>query len=69
MVKKSAQFKWTDLEKGAFDKIKSEIAHAPSLKSPNFKKDFILYTFGSNNSLAAVVTQKNKGETSTLYHS
>ena len=36
MIKQSAQFKWTGLEKGVFEKIKAAIAHAPSLKSPNF---------------------------------
>jgi len=34
------------------------IAEAPSLFSPNFRKDFILYTFTSDSSLATVLTQK-----------
>ena len=58
MVKQSVQFKWNDSEKGTFNNIKTSIAHAPSLKSPNFEKEFILYTFASNNSLAAVLMQK-----------
>ena len=61
MVKQSVQFKWTDVEKNAFSKIKTYISHAPSLKSPNFEKDFILYTFASDDSLAAVLTQKEDG--------
>ena len=61
MVKQSVQFKWTDSEKGAFDKIKTSIAHALSLKSPNFEKDFILYTSTSDDSLVAVLTQKEDG--------
>ena len=56
MVKQSVQFKWTDLEKGEFNKIKTSIALAPFLKSTNFEKDFILYTFASDDSLAAVLT-------------
>ena len=59
MVKQSVQFKWTDLEKNAFSKIKTFVSHAPSLKSPNFEKDFILYTFASNDSLAAVLGRIN----------
>ena len=55
------QFKWNDLEKNAFNKIKTSVSHAPSLKSPNFEKDFILYTFSSNDSLAVVLTQKEDG--------
>ena len=61
MVKQSVQFKWTDVEKNAFSKIKTAVAHAPSLKSPYFEKDFILYTFTSDDSLAAVLTQKGDG--------
>ena len=45
MVKKSVYFKWLDVEKGAFNKIKEAIAHSPSLKILYFEKDFILYTF------------------------
>ena len=55
MIKQSVQFKWTDSEKGAFNKIKTSIAHALSLKIPNFEKYFILYTFSSNESLASVL--------------
>ena len=61
MVKQSVQFKWNDVEKNVFSKIKKSIAHAPSLKSTNFEKDFILYTFASDDSLAVVLTQKEDG--------
>ena len=61
MVKKSVQFKWTDVEKNTFRKIKTTVAHAPSLKFLDFDKDFILYTFASDDSLAAVLTQKEYG--------
>ena len=61
MVKQSAQFKWTESEKNAFSNIKTAVAHAPSLKILDFDKDFILYTFASDDSLAAVLTQKEDG--------
>ena len=61
MVKQSVQFKWTDLEKNTFSKIKRSVAHATSFKIPNFEKDFILYTFASDDSLAAMLTQKEDG--------
>jgi hypothetical protein len=48
------------LEKGAFENIKTVIANAPSLQSPDFSKDFLLYTFASDHSLAAVLTQKDE---------
>ena len=60
MINQSVQFKWTDTEKGDFNNIKEAIAHAPPLKIPNFEKDFILYTFSSDNSLATVLTQKEE---------
>ena len=56
MVKQNSQFKWTETEKNAFSKIKTAVAHAPSLKSLDFDKDFIIYTFASDDSLAAVLT-------------
>ena len=49
------------MEKNAFSKIKTSIAHALSLKSMNFEKDFIFYTFASDDSLAVVLTQKEDG--------
>ena len=61
MVKQSAQFKWTEIEKNAFSKIKTTVADTPSLKIPNFDKYFILYTFASDDSLVAVLTQKEDG--------
>ena len=42
MVKKSVQFKWTDIEKASFKDIKIQISDAPSLRSPDFERDFIL---------------------------
>ena len=35
MVKQNAQFKWTEIENNAFSKIKTVVAHAPSLKIPD----------------------------------
>jgi hypothetical protein len=59
MIKKDIQFKWTYVEKEAFEKIKDTIAATPTLQSPNFTKKFLLYTFASNHSLAIVLTQKD----------
>ena len=58
MVKQSVQFKWTNVDKVAFNDIKATIVHAPSLRSLYFEKDFILYIFASYNSLSSVLTQK-----------
>ena len=60
MIKKDSNFKWTKERKEAFDKIKEAIAESPTLRSPNFKNEFILYTFASNHSIVAVLTQTNE---------
>eukprot|EP00253_Pinus_taeda_P020053 PITA_20053 len=60
MVKKDVVYNWGKKEKYAFARIKQTIAEAPALYSPDFKKDFLLYTFASDNSLAAVLTQKDE---------
>jgi hypothetical protein len=58
MIKKDVQFKWTPMEKEAFENTKSTIATTPSLKSQYFTKDLLLYMFTPDNSLATVLTQK-----------
>ena len=60
MIKKGSNFKWSKERKEAFDKIKEAIAKAPTLRSPNFNNEFILYTFASNHSIVVVLTQKNE---------
>jgi hypothetical protein len=59
MIKKNVEFKWGSKEKEAFDKIKEDIEKAPTLLSPYFDRDFILYTFSSDIAFVVVLTQKN----------
>ena len=58
MLKKEIPFVWTKEGKEAFQKIKLAITRAPILRNPNFSKEFILYTYGSNTSIAVVLMQK-----------
>jgi hypothetical protein len=60
MIKKDANFKWSKERKEAFDKVKEATVEAPTLWSPNFDNEFILYTFASDHSIATVLTQKNE---------
>ena len=62
MINKDADFKWTKERKDAFIKIKEEIAEAPTLQSPDFEEDFILYNFASDHSIAVALTQKDNVE-------
>lgn len=56
MINKVTNFKWKRERKEAFYKIKEAIAKAPTLQSPNFDKELILYTFSSDHSIAVVLT-------------
>ena len=60
MIRKDAEFKWNIDEKQSFHDILKAIAEAPTLTSPDFSKPFILYTFASDSSYAAVLIQKNQ---------
>lgn len=60
MIKKDSNSKWKNERKEAFDKIKEAIAETPTLWSPNFDKEFILYTFASNHSTVLVLTHKSE---------
>ena len=59
MIKNVATFKWNELDKDSFIKIKKLIVESPALLSPDFNKEFYLYTFASDLSYAGVLTQKN----------
>ena len=60
MIKKDDVFNWGNTEKESFNRILESILEAPSLLSPYFTKEFILYTFASDVSYAAVLTQRNR---------
>ena len=58
LVKKYVQFKWFDIQRDAFSKIWKSITEAPALMSPDFDKEFILYTFSTDFSYVVVLTHK-----------
>jgi len=62
MIKKNSIFKWVQEEYEAINLIKQEIVNAPSLATPNFSDPFILYTFSSNRSYDAILTQENQNK-------
>ncbi|KAH9313256.1 hypothetical protein KI387_028291, partial [Taxus chinensis] len=59
MMKHQAIFKWNNEGKVAFEEIKKSIAKAPTLVSPNFNKDFIMYCYASEHTLSDVLVQKS----------
>ena len=56
MLKKDVLFVWTKEGKEAFQKIKLAITQAPVLRNPNFSREFILYAYGSNSTVVAILT-------------
>ena len=59
MIKKKSSFKWRHNEREAFDLIKQSIINAPFLTTTNFLDHFNLYTFSSDTSCTAILTQLN----------
>lgn len=59
MMKKEVVCRWSDEAKRSFQQIKEAIVEAPALASPNFDKEFLLYTFAFDVSYATILTQKN----------
>ena len=53
-------FKWTQVEQDAFDKIKRIVDHNTLLTYPNFNETFKMYTDASTFHLGAVIIQKGK---------
>ena len=59
MLKKDSVIEWTTEAKAAFDDIKKDISQALVLTNPNFSKDFLIFTFASEHTIAGVLLQKN----------
>ena len=60
MLKKDQEVRWTTEAKNSFEKNKMALTEAPVLVSPYFTKEFLTFSFASENTLAVVLLQKNK---------
>ena len=60
MLKKGADIKWIAEAKHSFEEIKKALTQAPTLISPNFSKEFLVFTFASENTIAGVLLQKGQ---------
>lgn len=60
MIKKDAVFIWDDASHTTFHNVKDVIVNSPVLMSPNFEKDFLVFSFASNYTIAGVLLQKNE---------
>lgn len=57
LKRKDVQFKWGIEQAAAFDQLKQALTKTPTLKLPNFQKEFVLHTDASINALGAVLSQ------------
>ena len=60
MLKKGAEVRWTDAARKYFDSIKKAIMQAPTLISPDYSKEFHLFSFASKDTIAAILLQQDE---------
>ena len=63
LVKNDVPFKWSDEKNNSFMEIWKAITEARVLMSLDFSKVFVLYTFATDFSYVAILTQKNHEDT------
>ena len=59
MLRKDQELKWTTEARASFEKIKQALTEAPVLVSPDFSKEFLAFSFASQDTIAIVLLQKN----------
>eukprot|EP00253_Pinus_taeda_P006226 PITA_06226 len=59
MLKKDAKVKWSLEAKQAFESIKPTLTQTPVLTSPQFDRDFIIFSFASEHTIAVILLQKD----------
>eukprot|EP00253_Pinus_taeda_P005401 PITA_05401 len=60
MLNKDSQVKWTKEAVKSFNLVKLALSSAPVLVSPDYTQDFILFSFASEHTMAAVLLQKRE---------
>jgi hypothetical protein len=60
MLKKDHEVKWTVEAKESFQQIKMALGEAPVLISPNYDKEFLIFSFTSVHTIVVVLLQKNE---------
>ena len=60
MLKKGNEIKWKPEARNSFEYIKVVLTRAPMLASPDFTKDFILFSFTLEHTIVDVLLQKDE---------
>jgi len=59
MLKKDSKVKWIVEAKQVFEEIKMALTRTPILTSPKIDRDFIIFSFASEHTIAAILLQKD----------
>jgi hypothetical protein len=59
MLKKDTKIKWNLEAKQSFEQVKNTLTQAPILISPDYTKDFYIFSFASEHTIAAILLQKS----------
>ena len=59
LLRNDVKFQWDDTSRRAFQQLKDSCAQAPVLISPDYSKDFYIFFFASEDTMASVLLQKN----------
>jgi hypothetical protein len=59
MLRKGNEVKWTLEYRNYFYQIKQALTEAPVLISPDYSKEFLIFSFASNDTLVVLLLQKN----------
>jgi hypothetical protein len=60
MLKKDVLIKWSLEEKSYFQTIKQDLVEAHVLSSPDYTKDFFIFSFASEETIVVILLQKNE---------
>jgi hypothetical protein len=60
MLRKGNKVKWTTEPRASFDQIKKALTEAPVLTSPDYSKEFLIFSFASFDTMATALLQKNE---------
>jgi hypothetical protein len=59
MLRKGNEVNWTAKPREYFDQIKNSLTEVPTLISPDYSKDFLIFYFSPFDTMAIVLLQKN----------
>jgi hypothetical protein len=59
MLKTENEVRWTPQSRHSFEQIKKALTEAPMLISPNYSKDFLIFSFASLDIVVVVLLQTN----------